>query len=69
MVDMDCSDLGLAVVNSLVLPILRQRLDSEARQHAAATSLKAQEAIIRVEVGISPLQLFLRFNKWLIVHK
>ena len=50
LINVACDDPGAAVGAQLALPLLQERLDACAREHAAQRAAAAQEAIIRAEV-------------------
>ncbi len=46
-----CSDPGASVVNNLVLPIVRERIEIAAKLYFAAKRAKAEQEMIREEVS------------------
>ena len=44
-----CSDPGANIVNKLLLPIVQERIQKLAKEHAAAKILEAQEDLIKAE--------------------
>ena len=47
-----CNDPGATIVSKLLLPIVQERIQTLAKEHAAAKILEAQEDLIKAEVGI-----------------